>query len=35
MNQVNPDSYCGIYCGACSVAMHGATGRVEEFAAGA
>ena len=27
MNPFNPDAYCGIYCGACSIAMHGATGR--------
>jgi hypothetical protein len=29
----NPDTYCGIYCGACSIAMHGRTGRADEFAA--
>lgn len=28
MTKVNPDSYCGIYCGACSVRTHGETGRV-------
>lgn len=33
MSEVNPDSYCGIYCGACSVAMHGVTGRADGFVA--
>jgi len=33
MNKVNPDSYCGIFCGACSVAMHGVTGRADGFVA--
>ena len=33
MNPFNPDAYCGIYCGACSIAMHGATGRADGFAA--
>jgi hypothetical protein len=27
------DSYCGIYCGACSVRRHGATGQRDGFAA--
>jgi hypothetical protein len=33
MNQFNPDTYCGIYCGACSIVMHGETGRADAFAA--
>ena len=33
MNKVNPDSYCGIFCGSCSVLMHGATGRADGFVA--
>jgi hypothetical protein len=33
MNAFNPDTYCGIYCGACSIAMHSRTGRADEFAA--
>lgn len=33
MNEVNPDSYCGIYCGACSVAVHGKTARADGFVA--
>jgi len=33
MNPFNPDTYCGIYCGACSIAMHGETGRADGFAA--
>ncbi|OPY07682.1 MAG: hypothetical protein A4E66_02001 [Syntrophus sp. PtaB.Bin001] len=33
MNKFNPDAYCGIYCGACSIAMHGQTGRADRFAA--
>src|SRR5512136_883921 len=32
MNIFNPDAYCGIYCGACSIAMHSQTGRADEFA---
>jgi hypothetical protein len=32
MNIFNPDSYCGIYCGACSIAMHSQTGRADGFA---
>lgn len=31
-NQFNPDTYCGIYCGACSIAMLGKTGRADGFA---
>ena len=33
MGKVNPDSYCGIYCAACSIHMHGATGRADGFVA--
>jgi hypothetical protein len=33
MQTLKPDSYCGIYCGACSIALHGRTGRADEFAA--
>ena len=33
MNKITPDTYCGIYCGACSIAMHGETGRADGFAA--
>ncbi|MRR18183.1 MAG: DUF3795 domain-containing protein [Deltaproteobacteria bacterium] len=33
MNEFNPDAYCGIYCGACSIAMSGETGRTDGFAA--
>jgi len=33
MNIVNPDTYCGIYCGACSIAMYSKTGRADEFVA--
>ena len=33
MNLFNPDTYCGIYCGACSIAWHGRTGLTDEFAA--
>jgi hypothetical protein len=29
----NGDSYCGIYCGACSVARFGQTGRADAFVA--
>jgi hypothetical protein len=32
MDKINPDTYCGIYCGACSVLMHGETGRADGFA---
>ena len=31
MNTFNPDTYCGIYCGACSVAMYGKTGHTDNF----
>jgi hypothetical protein len=33
MDTFNPDTYCGIYCGACSIVMHGETGRADRFAA--
>ena len=33
MNIFNPDTYCGIYCGACSIAMYSKTGRADEFVA--
>jgi hypothetical protein len=33
MNKFHPDTYCGIYCGACSIVMHGETGRPDRFAA--
>jgi len=33
MSSVNPDSYCGIYCGACSVHMQGETGCPDGFTA--
>jgi hypothetical protein len=33
MTEFNPDTYCGIYCGACSIAMYGKTGRADAFAA--
>lgn len=33
INEFNPDTYCGIYCGACSIAMKGKTGRTDRFAA--
>ncbi len=33
MNPFNPDTYCGIYCGACSIAARGRTGRADAFAA--
>lgn len=29
MCEGNSDSYCGLCCGACSIAMHGATGRAD------
>jgi hypothetical protein len=29
----DPDSYCGIYCGACSIARRGQTGRADAFVA--
>lgn len=33
MKAFNPDAYCGIYCGACSIAMRNRTGHADEFAA--
>jgi len=33
MKDFTRDSYCGIYCGACSVLMHGKTGHQDGFAA--
>ncbi len=33
MKEFNPDTYCGIYCGACSVVACGETGRADGFAA--
>ncbi len=33
MNKFNPDTYCGIYCGSCSVAMCGSSGHSDVFAA--
>ena len=33
MNPFNPDTYCGLYCGACSIAMFGQTGRADGLAA--
>lgn len=30
---LNPDTYCGSYCGACSIAVYGQTGRADEFVA--
>ena len=33
MDKFNPDTYCGINCNACSIAMHGKTGITDEFAA--
>ncbi len=32
MDKFNPDTCCGIYCGACSIVMHGKTGRADRFA---
>lgn len=32
MSEFNPDTYCGIYCGACSIAAYGRTGRADTFA---
>ncbi len=29
----NPDTYCGSYCGACSIAMYNKTGHADEFVA--
>ena len=33
MDRFNPDTYCGIYCGACSIVMRSETGRTDGFAA--
>ncbi|MEE9912998.1 MAG: DUF3795 domain-containing protein [Deltaproteobacteria bacterium] len=33
MNILNPDTYCGIYCGACSIAAYSQTGRTDGFVA--
>ena len=33
MSTLDPDTYCGIYCGACSIAIHEKTGLTDEFAA--
>jgi hypothetical protein len=33
MNEFEPDTFCGIYCGACSVAAYGRTGRADGFVA--
>lgn len=33
MSEFNPDTYCGIYCGACSIVAYGKTGRADAFAA--
>jgi len=33
MEDVNPDTYCGIYCGACSIAAYGRAGRIDSFTA--
>ena len=33
MNEFNPDTYCGIYCGACSIVMRGETDCPDAFAA--
>lgn len=33
MNRFNPDSHCGIYCGACSIVMRGESGRADALAA--
>jgi len=32
MKYFNPDSYCGIYCGSCSIAMYAKTGCADKFA---
>lgn len=32
MSTFNPDTYCGIYCGACSIMMAGRTGRKDRLA---
>jgi hypothetical protein len=33
MHTFNPDTYCGIYCGACSIALYGETGLADGFVA--
>ncbi|MRR18545.1 MAG: DUF3795 domain-containing protein, partial [Deltaproteobacteria bacterium] len=33
MKTFNPDTYCGIYCGACSIVTHAETGCTDAFAA--
>ena len=33
MDRFKSDTYCGIYCGACSVAMYGKTGLTDDFTA--
>jgi hypothetical protein len=33
MGSFNPDTYCGIYCGACSITLRGTTGHADAFAA--
>jgi hypothetical protein len=33
MDMFNPDTYCGSYCGACSIAMYSNTGHADKFAA--
>ena len=33
MNKFNPDTFCGLYCGACSISMHEKTALTDEFAA--
>lgn len=33
MKKFNPDTYCGSYCGACSIAMYSNTGRADKFVA--
>ena len=33
MSTFDPDTYCGIYCGACSIATYGRTGHADGFAA--
>jgi hypothetical protein len=33
MNIINPDTYCGICCGVCSIIMHGETGCAAAFTA--
>ncbi len=33
VHKFNPDTYCGIYCGACSIAICSKTSRADEFVA--